>query len=205
MKDIFKVAEEFCPPKLHDEKATGNHAVDALGYSQFPHLFLELARRYEVPSEFLIVLLYLWDSTVGQWQPEDRKGKNRQGRIALSQFPLSMVRVQQRNKWLQALLSAGFFIRTELSGPAAKKGSLYEYDNATTVSEWVAFFAKAGMAGEWKGDKDDVSTATFAFMFRRRGLGLDRWKDKPEEPYLQPPPEKRKRLREFIARKKEAK
>src|ERR1019366_3910335 len=125
MVDILKVTAEFFPPKLRDEKATGNGAIDARGYTQFPHLFLDLARRFSVPHEFLIVLLYLWDSTVGQWQPEERKGKNPQGRIALSQFP---VRVQQRNKWLQALLASGFFIRTELSGPAAKKGSLYEYE-----------------------------------------------------------------------------
>lgn len=201
MVDIFKVAEEY-PTKLLGDKATGNPAIDARGYTQFPHLFLELTRRLSVPHEFLIVLLYLWDSTVGQRQPPERKGKNPQGRIALSQFP---VRIQQRNKWLQALLSSGFFIRTELSGPAAKKGSLYEYEETTSVVEWVAFFAKAGWAGQWKGDKDDVSVERFSGSFRRRQLGLDRWDKKPEEPHVPPTTAERKRLREAVARRKEGK
>jgi len=155
-----------------------------------------LARDYEVSLDLLVTLVYLWDATVGSARHKERPaGSNPQGRIAASQIP---VRHHYRNKWLHALLASGFFKRVEKAGPAEKKGSLYEYENETTPEEWKAFFAKAGFVTALKGDLDDVSTARFASSFRRRQLGFDRWKDKPQPPYVEPTPEEREALRKKI-------
>ena len=189
------------PPQLVGSLAANNQAITSKGFTMWPHLFTVLAREHAVSKDFLVTLLYLWDATVGSIQHRERpKDANPQGRISLSQIP---VRHHQRDKWLLALIASGFFRRIDKAGPSDKKGSLYEYENETTPEEWRAFFAKAGFCEEWSGDSlDDMPAARFAFMFRRRGLGLDRWKDKPQEPYVAPRPEERKNLREFVARRK---
>jgi hypothetical protein len=161
-QELLDVAAEFSPPKLLNENATFNDAVDALGFTMWPHFFLEMTRRYGPDgrlSDLLVVLIYLWDATVGKAQFRDgvlvkklSPGMNPQGRIATSQFPL---RRQAQSKWLAALLASEFFKRLEKAGPTDKKGSLYEYRAETTVTEWVFFFAKAGWAVEWGGDKDE--------------------------------------------------
>jgi hypothetical protein len=122
----------------------------------------------------------------------DRQALTRRAALLLHKYP------SVRNKWLHALLASGFFKRVEKAGPAEKKGSLYEYENETTPEEWKAFFAKAGFVTALKGDLDDVSTARFASSFRRRQLGFDRWKDKPQPPYVEPTPEEREALRKKI-------
>jgi len=164
---------EYLPPKLIAEKATGNNAIDALGYTMFPHMFIDLARHYGPDgelSELIIVLFFLWDATVGHAQKEDfdRKKSNPQGRISLRQIP---VRRQQTSKWLHALLSAGLFRRLEKAQHDSKVGSLYEYNNQTETIEWVDFFERAAWAVQLKGDlteKGDPSTEQFAHFFAKR-------------------------------------
>jgi len=96
-----------------------------------------------------------------------------------------------------------FISTNRQSWSSDKKGSLYEYENETTPEEWRAFFAKAGFCEEWSGDSlDDMPAASVRFSCFVVGLGLDRWKDKPQEPYVAPRPEERKNLREFVARRK---
>jgi hypothetical protein len=153
------------PPKLPDER---NAAIAALGYNRFPHLFLELARRFEVPHEFLTVLLYLWDATVGQPQMVEGKqsDRNPQGRISRSQFPAA-VRNNQRDKWLTALCAAGLFNLLEKAPPQSRVGSLYEYVQESTTQEWVYVFGMVRFTTWFKGDKDSGgSRKSFDKMFR---------------------------------------
>lgn len=177
------------PPKLSSQKEnnpTGNAALDALGYTRCPHVFLELARRFPVPHELFVVVFYLWDATVGQPQVVDGaqdKTRNPQGRIALSQIP---VRHQQRDKWIDALLASRLFLLTEKAPPEEKKGSLYAYNNATaTTLDWLRFFAMASMMKAFSADKDDIPRAQFKKMFTPHALV--RWIDENGVPYLAKP------------------
>ena len=166
----------FLPPTLTDESATGNDAIDALGYTMYPHMFTYLARRYGPTgqlSELSVVLFFLWDATVGSPQKEgfDRKKHNPVGRISLRQIP---VRAAQRNKWLMALLAAGFFQRLEKADHNSTVGSLYAYDRESSTDNWVEFFARAAQAVKWRWDLDSTekkqrpTTEQFAqrFVFR---------------------------------------
>jgi hypothetical protein len=166
----------FLPPTLTGESATGNDAIDALGYTMYPHMFRYLAQRYGPTgqlSELGAVVFFLWDATVGAPQKEgfDRKKDNPQGRISLRQIP---VRNAQRNKWLHALQAAGLFRCLEKAGTDSKVGSLYEYNNASTSDDWVEFFMRAAQAVKWRWDLDDTdkhhrpTTDEFAPFFIRR-------------------------------------
>ncbi|HWO35665.1 MAG TPA: hypothetical protein VNO32_43285 [Candidatus Acidoferrum sp.] len=162
------------PPKLPDER---NKAIAALGYNRFPHLFLELARRFDVPHEFLTVLLYLWDATVGQPQfvNDEKSTRNPQGRISRSQFPAA-VRNHQRDKWLTALCASGLFKLLEKAPPESREGSLYEYVTESTAEDWVRFFGMVKLAKAFRGDKDTGGKReSFAIMFRPEAL--KRWTD----------------------------
>lgn len=166
------------PPKLTEGPLAKNAAIAALGFSPFPHLFLELARRFEVPHEFLTVLLYLWDATVGQGQYLDgeKVDRNPQGRISLSQFP---VRNHQRDKWLKALCASGLFNLLEKASPESRVGSLYEYDaEGSTAEDWLRFFGMVRLTKWFKGDKDTGGEkASFAKMFSPDVLRSNRWVD----------------------------
>jgi hypothetical protein len=166
----------FLPPTLTGESATGNDAIDALGYTMYPHMFTYLARLYGPTgqlSELSVVLFFLWDATVGSPQKEgfDRKKHNAVGRISLRQIP---VRAAQRNKWLTALLAAGFFQRLEKADHNSPVGSLYAYDRESTTDDWVEFFARATEAVRRRWDLDSTpkklrpTTDEFAnfFIFR---------------------------------------
>src|ERR1700730_218451 len=137
------------PPKLPDER---NKAIGALGYNRFPHLFLELARRFEVPHEFLTVLLYLWDATVVQPQMVDgeKSTRNPQGRIAARQFR-SAVRNHQRQKWLAALCASEIFNLLEKAPDNAPVGSLYEYVQESTGEDWSRFFGMVRLGEQVRG------------------------------------------------------
>ncbi|MFZ3276614.1 MAG: hypothetical protein WA182_06885 [Candidatus Sulfotelmatobacter sp.] len=158
------------PPKVPDER---NAAIAALGYNRFPHLFLELARRFDVLHEFLTVLLYLWDATVGQAQFVDGEkiDRNPQGRISRSQFPAA-VRNKQRDKWLAALCASGLFNLLEKAPPESRVGSLYEYVQESTTEDWVRFFGMVRLAKWFRGDKDKkgFTPARFARMFTPHAL-----------------------------------
>jgi hypothetical protein len=162
------------PPKLPDER---NKAIGALGYNRFPHLFLELARRFDVPHEFLTVLLYLWDATVGQPQfvNKEKSDRNPQGRISRSQFPAA-VRNHQRDKWLTALCASGLFKLLEKAPPESREGSLYEYVTESSTEDWVRFFGMVRLAKAFKGDKDEHGDRQdFVTMFKP--AALRRWVD----------------------------
>jgi hypothetical protein len=178
------------PPKLSLQKEnnpTGNAALDALAWMRFPHLFLELARRFDAPHELLVVLLYLWDATVGQPQMVDGEhdsSRNPKGHIALSQIP---VRHQQRDKWIDALIASRLFLLVEKAPPESKVGSLYEYNNAeATTRLWFCFFAMSSMVTDFSGDKDDITREQFKKMFTPEALA--RWiDDKDGVPFLANP------------------
>lgn len=174
------------PPKLPDER---NKALAALGYNRFPHLFLELARRFGAPTECVVVILYLWDATVGQAQFVDgeKSARNPQGRISLAQIP---VRNHQRDKWLKALVASELFKLLEKAPPSSREGSLYEYDTESTAEDWLRFFGMVRLATAYKGDKDDpkVSPARFAVMFTPSAL--HRWIASDGEAHLPEAPQK---------------
>jgi hypothetical protein len=167
------------PPKLADER---NAALAALGYTRFPHLFLELARRFEVPHEFLTVLLYLWDATVGQPQMVDgeKSGRNPQGRISRSQFPAA-VRNHQRDKWLTALCASGLFNLLEKAPPESREGSLYEYVTESTTQDWVYVFGMVRFAKWFRGDKDSGGEKT-SFLTMFKPAAMHRWLDEHGDP-----------------------
>jgi hypothetical protein len=193
-QELLDVAAEFYPPKILN--SPHNTIITALGYTMWPHLFLELNRRFGPEGELndlLVVLLHLWDATVGKAQYKDGeplpRGVNPKGRLSTSQIPL---RRQQKSKWMHALLKSEFFKREETELPD-KRGSLYEYDNNTSVEDWVFFFAKAQLAVALGGDKDEgaqpddenkdrkkIATTTFANFFIRARLGVD-WKPRQDE------------------------
>lgn len=166
----------FLPPILTGESATGNDAIDARGYTMYPHMFTYLARRYGPTgqlAELSVVLFFLWDATVGAPQKEgfNRRKDNPQGRLALRQIP---IRHAQRDKWMHALLAAGLFKRLEKAGPESTVGSLYEYRHDTATDDWVEFFARAARAEKLKWDLDDKpkfhrpTREQFARFFIRR-------------------------------------
>jgi hypothetical protein len=133
-----------------------------------------------VPHEFLTVLLYLWDATVGQPQ-FDADGKkstrNPQGRISRSQFPAA-VRNHQRDKWLTALCASGLFKLLEKAPPESREGSLYEYVTESTTEDWVRFFGMVRIVKAFKGDKDEHGERQdFVTMFKPDVLRSDRWVD----------------------------
>ena len=172
--------QQHDPPKLPDEP---NAVIGALGFTRYPHLFLELARRFEVPLEFLVVLLYLWDATVGQPQFEAGKwsDRNPQGRIAVRQIP---VRNHQRAKWLKALCAAQLFNLLEEVTNQSTVGSLYEYNLQSTIEDWVRFFGMVRLAVWFKGDKDKLGFTSDRFaspMFTPDAI--KRWIDKDGNPF----------------------
>jgi len=195
---------EYLPPRLTAEKATGNNALDALGYTMFPHIFTDLPQRSGPDgqlSQLIVVLFFLWDATVGHAQKEDfdRKKGNPQGRISLRQIP---IRRQQTSKWLHALLAAGLFRRLEKAQHDSKVGSLYEYNNQTETTEWVDFFERAAWAVQLKGDlseKGDPSTEQFArFFLKRTPVPTS-----PADDIFATPEEHRAEVKKLLAKRKE--
>jgi hypothetical protein len=179
-RSLFMSWKVSDPPKLPDER---NAAIAALGYNRFPHLFLELSRRFDVPHAFLVVLLYLWDATVGKAQFVDgeKSERNPQGRISRSQFPAALVRNHQRDKWLTALCASGLFNLLEKAPPESREGSLYEYVTESTVQDWVYVFGMVRFATWFKGDKDSGGErASFATMFKP--AAMRRWLDANGDP-----------------------
>lgn len=126
------------------------------GFARWPHLFCRLAQRYDVPSDMLLTLLFLWDATVGA---------NVEGMddVARSQIP---VRKQTRTKWLAALEAAHFFDKVKAkSGGANQTGSFWAYVFEVTEEEWEEFFWTASVLYKRTDNWDKVSTANFAKWF----------------------------------------
>jgi hypothetical protein len=139
-------------PTLYGLQSTGIPVLDAAAFGCWPHLFTQLAVKYDVPAHLQITLLYLWEATVGA----DRDAPC--GNLALTQIP---VRVRESRKWLAAFVAAGFFtVRPAKLGD--KTGSFYEYRSTTTAKEWEGFFAAADLIYKLPGDIDKLSPAAFS-------------------------------------------
>ncbi len=136
-------------------KATGNHALDAYAYGRWPHLFTLLACKYNPPPEMILVLLYLWDKTVGSGDDC--------GDCALSQIP---VHHRYRSKWLAAFVAVGFFdCEKHKTGGKSQRSNFYHYKNPT-ATDWDKFFQAAAMVKNF-GNWDLVPTKEFANVFAR--------------------------------------
>jgi hypothetical protein len=124
------------PPPPPDYRPCGIPAIDSFFFGRWPHLFTLLAREYNVPRDFLVVLLHLWEATVGCKQGPEC------GYLALSQ--VTNVPPRLRDKWLAALVASGFFT-VETAGPHDREGSRYIYNEEASPEEWESFFHMA----EW--------------------------------------------------------
>jgi hypothetical protein len=147
------------PSPPPDYKPSNIPAIDSFFFGRWPHLFTQLAREYRVPGDLVLVLLFLWEATVGAKAGPDR------GFLALSQIP---VRGRQRDKWLAALEASRFF-KVEKAGPHDREGSHYTYNEKTTAQEWEAFFTLA----EWLNNFpnwDAVETKKFGRWFKPETL-----------------------------------
>ena len=163
------------------EKSTGNHALDKDAYGPMPHLFFNLALKYPVTSDFLLTVFFLWDKTVGQDPDRDMAS----GDCALSQIP---VHPRTRNRWLAALVAAGFWsVQKTKAGGANQKGSFYTYENPT-AAEWEVLFEAASMVHNFKGWDRGTSTERFAKSFAR---ALGRLPAVPRPEYREPTPAER--------------
>jgi hypothetical protein len=149
--------------------ATGIPAIDEFAFGRWPHLFTILATRYQVPDHFLIVLLFLWEATVGH----NTEGM---GDLAIAQIP---VREREARKWLAALCALGFFERVQ-GPPGSTTGAMFIYKKATTPDAWEQLFAIAGQLSclrNW----DKVSPERFARVVAR-AMGIDvAYTPEPEE------------------------
>lgn len=124
------------------------------GFARWPHMFTRMARTYDVPADFELALLYLWDAIC--------KDVDLMGEISLSQFP---VRRPTLRKWLRAFERAGIFTCVKAKpSDGGISGSLWCYEEATTKEQWEAFFEMAGWLAKVPG-WDKVSAAKFAAMF----------------------------------------
>jgi hypothetical protein len=156
----MSLIESVKHPTYLKTKATKNHALNAYAYGPWPHLFIRLACTYNPPPEMILVLLYLWDKTVGSGSDC--------GCCALSQIP---VHHRYRSKWLAALVAVGFFDcdKAKRGGKhpkdEAEKGSFYIYNNPT-ADEWDRFFQVAYLIKNF-GNWELISTNDFADMFAR--------------------------------------
>jgi hypothetical protein len=145
------------PSPPPDYKPTNIPAIDSFFFGRWPHLFTLLAREYRVPSDLLVVLMFLWEATVGA-----KEGPNK-GYLAQSQVPEHLVRERNLLKWLDALVASTFFTM-EKAGPHDHKGSRYTYDEDVSPQAWEAFFQVAEYLNGFK-NWDDVDRDVFARWF----------------------------------------
>jgi len=120
------------PPPPPDYKPCGIPAIDTFFFGRWPHLFTLLAREYNVPPDLLLVLLSLWEATVGAKAGPDR------GLLSNSQF---FARGRSRDKWVAALEASEFFM-VKTAGPS-DQASRYTYDEEVTAEQWESFFEMA--------------------------------------------------------------
>jgi|SRR5712671_1424256 len=149
------VAQPSPPPSYN---STDIPAIDSYFFGRWPHLFTLLSREYEVPSDLLVVLLFLWEATVGAKDGPDR------GYLALSQIPAHLVRERNTLKWLAAFTAAEIFT-VEVAGPNDHKGSRYTYDESTSSSRWESFFQVAEWLNKRFKNWDKVKKAEFSKWF----------------------------------------
>ncbi len=182
------------PPEVYalpdDDESADNLMLACHAWGRWPHFLNRLAREYNAPLDLVVVVLFLWDATVGV--------NGSDGTISLNQFP-STVRRHHLIKWLAALVSAELF-DVNKAGHTSAKGSHYFYNRETEPKVWESFFARAEQLQHVSG-WDDCSTETFAWLFRRDLLtSMDRPLNKYDldRPLPPPEPETAKRVKQFI-------